>query len=120
MLFYACFAEISALFSPVGHFVSRKSLSLRQAARVCSTVRVSFQLLMNQIPPSLFSTWIASVSVAPMSSLSVIHNCSVALHLKEVGLSGLFISLILALLVKFAWKPVALLSRRFHNSTGLS
>jgi len=32
MLFYACFAEINGLFSPAGHFVSRKSLSLRQAA----------------------------------------------------------------------------------------
>ena len=32
-LFYACFAEINGLFSPAGHFVSRKSLSLRQAAR---------------------------------------------------------------------------------------
>jgi len=34
MLFYACYAEINALFSPVGQFVSRKSLSLRQAARL--------------------------------------------------------------------------------------
>jgi len=32
MLFYACFAVINDLFSPVGQFVPRKSLSLRQAA----------------------------------------------------------------------------------------
>jgi ribosomal protein L11 methyltransferase len=34
MLFYACFAVINSLFSPVGQFVPRTSLSLRQAARL--------------------------------------------------------------------------------------
>jgi hypothetical protein len=33
MLFYACYAIIFGLFSPVGQFVSRILLSLRQTAR---------------------------------------------------------------------------------------
>ena len=39
MLFYACFAVINGLCSPLRLFVPRTSLSLRQAARAQQTIR---------------------------------------------------------------------------------